>query len=100
MNSSGLSIVTAVGLWILGITIFLAIIMMWHDVSQKLNYILVRLEKAGREKEGTLIAGHNLPKRDINTALGNTLSPIVSVCIIGAAILFFVIIPIFLRSRQ
>ncbi len=99
MNTSGLNLVTAVGLWILGIMTFIAIIMMWHDLNQKLNYILSCLDRTRREKEDDFIAGQNLPSRNINVALGNSVPPIVSVCIIGAAILFFVIVPILLRNR-
>ena len=87
------SIVTTWGLLIFGIAFILTIILAWcHDVNQKLRYILVRLERIGREKDAPL-------ERNINAAPRKAVSPVVAVGVIGAAIFFLVLIPIWFINK-
>ena len=94
MNS--FSFVTTWGLLIFAVAFILTVILVWcHDVNQKLRYILERLEKIGREKDDKFnpLAGN------ISAAPSKAVSSIVAVGIIGAAILFLVLIPIWLINR-
>jgi len=84
-------------IWGLSIISFLA--MFWaHGVNQKLHYLIRQVEKRAREEGDRFINAHK-PSAQIKPLVSKVVSPIIGICIIGAAILFMLIIPIWLRNR-
>ena len=87
------------GFWIWGIGIISAVAIVWaHDVNQKLHYLLRQAGGRAREEGNRFIKAHNpsAQKRDL---VSKSVSPIVGICIIGAAIFFMIIIPVWLRNQ-
>ncbi len=87
------------GFWIWGIGIISAVAIIWvRDVNQKLHYLLRQVGERAREEDNRFIKAHN-PSAQRKNLVFKSVSSSVGICIIGAAILFMFIIPIWLRNR-
>jgi len=105
MTKIGFSLVVTWGFWILAVALLVTVGFLWcHGVNQKLRYILGRLEQLGGGKGGQPEAGVvPLPKAQRAQAprpasKGNVPS-VVAVIIIGAAIFFLFIVPVWMINR-
>lgn len=105
MNPINVALVTTWGLWILSVAILVAGALVWcHDVNKKLHYILARLEVTDREKDEQIIPDIPSRERIVPTSphkapSSKAVSPLVALCIIGAAIIILFVIPIWLINR-
>ncbi len=79
-------------LWIAGITLLIAAFLWCRRVNEVLEYILGRLEKLDGKKGGGRLPADSISREDI-------IPPLLVVGIIGAAVLFLFIIPIWWINR-
>ena len=100
MSELDLRFISAWGLGILGLGIILIVVVIWcHTVNQKLRYIMGILEKTDPGIEDKSLIDSRPFKRSVSGLTDRSISPIIAVMIIGAAIFFLFIIPVWLINN-